>query len=137
MKIKINELRKIIRESIRQKLKEFDDFNIDNYGPLNSDDDAANFDYQRGYEDGYADGVVQGKIEATHTVGLNERSTAPAPTKPAPGPKIAPGKPTTKPDKPRRPLGNPNVDPKPKAKGKMNESEKEIVNKIVNRFKSR
>jgi hypothetical protein len=46
-------------------------------------------------------------------------------------PKVAPAKPQT--DNPkRRPLGNPNVDPRPKA---MTEGEKEILQKIVDRFK--
>lgn len=56
---------------------------------------------------------------------------ATAPSKPNPGPAIAPGKPGEKPG-PRRPLGNPDVKPKPKA---MNEEE--MVDKIVKRFQSR
>ena len=55
---------------------------------------------------------------------------APAPTKP--GPAIAPGKPDTGKPKPRRPLGNPDVKPAPKA---MNEEE--MLQKIVARFKSK
>ena len=64
---------------------------------------------------------------------------APAPSKPKPsekpGPAVAPGKPDTGKPKPRRPLGNPNVDPNPKAKKAMNEEE--MLNKIVARFKSK
>ena len=56
---------------------------------------------------------------------------APAPSKPKTNPTVAPGKPGEK-DKPRRPLGNPNVKPAPKA---MNEEE--MLNKIVKRFKSK
>jgi hypothetical protein len=44
----------------------------------------------------------------------------PAPSKPSPGPAVAPGKPDTGKPKPRRPLGNPDVKPGPKA---MNEEE--------------
>ena len=58
--------------------------------------------------------------------------TAPAPSKPSPGPAVAPGKPDTGKPKPRRPLGNPDVKPAPKA---MNEEE--ILKKIVARFKSK
>ena len=57
---------------------------------------------------------------------------APAPSKPSPGPAIAPGKPGTGKPKPRRPLGNPDVKPAPKA---MNEEE--MLQKIVARFKSK
>ena len=54
-----------------------------------------------------------------------------APSKPSTKPTVAPGKPGEKP-KPRRPLGNPDVKPNPKA---MNEDE--MLNKIVARFKSK
>jgi hypothetical protein len=57
---------------------------------------------------------------------------APAPSKPSPGPAVAPGKPSTDKPKPRRPLGNPDVKPGPKA---MNEEE--MLKKIVARFKSK
>jgi len=57
---------------------------------------------------------------------------APAPSKPAPSkePAVAPGKPAEK--KPRRPLGNPEVKPKPKA----TMTEADMLAKIVKRFKS-
>ena len=58
---------------------------------------------------------------------------APAPSKPSPGPAVAPGKPDTGKPKPRRPLGNPDVKPAPKAKLK----EEEMLKKIVARFKSK
>ena len=55
-------------------------------------------------------------------------TTAPAAPKPTTAPPTtAPGKP-----KPRRPLGNPDVKPNPKA---MNEEE--MLNKIVARFKAK
>jgi hypothetical protein len=61
------------------------------------------------------------------------KANAPAAPKPStsPGPAVAPGKPGEK-KEPRRPLGNPNVKPKPKA---MNEEE--MLNKIVARFKAK
>lgn len=63
---------------------------------------------------------------------LNENKPAPSKPKPSPGPTVAPGKPGTDKPKPRRPLGNPNVNPNPKA---MNEEE--MLQKIVARFKSK
>lgn len=63
---------------------------------------------------------------------LAENQPAPSKPKPSPGPAVAPGKPDTGKPKPRRPLGNPEVKPNPKA---MNEEE--ILQKIVARFKSK
>ena len=73
-------------------------------------------------------------IKAAIQEALNENSPAPAPSKPkpSPGPAVAPGKPGTGKPKPRRPLGNPEVKPNPKA---MNEEE--MLKKIVARFKSK
>lgn len=69
------------------------------------------------------------------TVRLKDKTdeAAPAPSKPAPTkePAVAPGKPAEK--KPRRPLGNPNVKPQPKATMK----EANDLAKIVNRFRSK
>ena len=66
---------------------------------------------------------------------LAENQPATAPSKPSTKPTVAPGKPGEKP-KPRRPLGNPDVKPNPKAKAKaMNEEE--VLNKIVARFKAK
>ena len=64
---------------------------------------------------------------------LAENQPATAPSKPSTSPTVAPGKPGEKP-KPRRPLGNPDVKPNPKAKA-MNEEE--MLNKIVARFKAK
>jgi len=63
-----------------------------------------------------------------------EEASAPAPSKPkeTPGPAVAPGKPSTDKPKPRRPLGNPDVKPKPKA----TMTEAEMLAKIVKRFKA-
>jgi len=66
---------------------------------------------------------------------LDENAPSPSKPKPSPGPAVAPGKPDTGKPKPRRPLGNPNVDPNPKAKKTMNEEE--MLKKIVARFKSK
>ena len=63
---------------------------------------------------------------------LAENAPAPSKPKPSPGPAVAPGKPDTGKPKPRRPLGNPEVKPNPKA---MNEEE--MLQKIVARFKSK
>lgn len=64
---------------------------------------------------------------------LSENQPATAPSKPKTEPTVAPGKPGTGKPKPRRPLGNPEVKPKPKAT--MNEEE--MLKKIVARFKSK
>jgi len=63
-----------------------------------------------------------------------EEAAAPSPSKPkeTPGPAVAPGKPSTDKPKPRRPLGNPDVKPKPKA----TMTEAEMLAKIVKRFKA-
>ena len=61
-------------------------------------------------------------------------ATAPSKPKPSPGPAVAPGKPGTGKPKPRRPLGNPEVKPNPKAEGL---NEEEILKKIVARFKAK
>jgi hypothetical protein len=62
---------------------------------------------------------------------LAENQPATTPSKPSTKPTVAPGKPGEKP-KPRRPLGNPDVKPNPKA---MNEEE--MLNKIIARFKAK
>ena len=64
---------------------------------------------------------------------LAENAPAPSKPKPSPGPAVAPGKPSTDKPKPRRPLGNPDVKPGPKAGLK----EEEMLKKIVARFKSK
>ena len=64
---------------------------------------------------------------------LDENAPAPSKPKPSPGPAVAPGKPNTGKPKPRRPLGNPDVKPAPKAGLK----EEEMLKKIVARFKSK
>ena len=64
---------------------------------------------------------------------LSENAPAPSKPKPSPGPAVAPGKPDTGKPKPRRPLGNPDVKPGPKAGLK----EEEMLKKIVARFKSK
>ncbi len=61
-------------------------------------------------------------------------ATAPSKPKPSPGPAVAPGKPGTGKPKPRRPLGNPEVKPNPKAEGL---NEEEMLKKIVARFKAK
>jgi hypothetical protein len=64
---------------------------------------------------------------------MDEAQPAIAPTKPSPGPAIAPGRPGTDAPKPRRPLGNPDVKPAPKA----TMTEAEMLAKIIKRFKAK
>jgi len=63
----------------------------------------------------------------------NQPSISPSKPRETPLPDVKPGRPGTDKPKPRRPLGNPNVQPKPKASLK----EDEILNKIVTRFKNK
>jgi hypothetical protein len=75
---------------------------------------------------------IEGRDDYKSTNNFNENAPAPSKPKPSPGPAVAPGKPDTGKPKPRRPLGNPEVKPAPKA---MNEEE--MLKKIVARFKSK
>jgi hypothetical protein len=70
-------------------------------------------------------------VQLKDTMKVHE--AAPAPSKPTPTkePAVAPGKPAEK--KPRRPLGNPNVKPQPKATMK----EAEMLKQVIKRFKSK
>jgi len=63
---------------------------------------------------------------------------APAPSKPAtaPGVKEPPSKTPGK-KEPRRPLGNPNVQPAPKAIKKATMKEAEMLKQVIKRFKSK
>ena len=72
-------------------------------------------------------------IQLKDTMKVYTKENAPAPSKPkeTPGPAVAPGKPAEK--KPRRPLGNPNVKPQPKATMK----EAEMLKQVIKRFKSK
>jgi len=63
---------------------------------------------------------------------LEENAPAPSKPKETPGPAVAPGKPSTDKPKPRRPLGNPEVKPKPKA----TMTEADMLAKIVKCFKA-
>ena len=73
-------------------------------------------------------------IKETISKVLDEAQPAPSKPSTSPGtkPTVHPGKPGTGNPKPRRPLGNPEVKPKPKA---MNEEE--MLKKIVARYKSK
>ena len=64
---------------------------------------------------------------------LAENQPATAPSKPKTEPTVAPGKPSTDKPKPRRPLGNPKVNPKPKA----TMTEADMLARIIKRFKSK
>ena len=70
--------------------------------------------------------MIREIIDTVLAEGEREKET------PTTKPTIAPGKPDIGKPKPRRPLGNPDVKPNPKA---MNEEE--MLAKIVDRFKSK
>ena len=76
---------------------------------------------------------LQSLIRETIAKILEENQPATAPSKPDTKPTVAPGKPGTDKPKPRRPLGNPDVKPKPKAEGKA----EQIASKIADRFQSK
>jgi hypothetical protein len=82
-----------------------------------------------------AAGIKIIQLKDTMKVYTNENS--PAPSKPAPttkpGVKDRPATPDKK--EPRRPLGNPNVQPAPKAKATMKEAE--MLKQVIKRFKSK
>lgn len=65
----------------------------------------------------------------------NQPATKPKPAE-KPGPAVAPGKPGEKEEPNRRKIGNPKVKPNPKAI-KKTVNEEEMLNKIVDRFKSK
>lgn len=77
---------------------------------------------------------VWGKNTAVKLKSKTDEAATPAPSKPreTPSPTVAPGKPSTDAPKPRRPLGNPEVKPKPKA----TMTEADVLAKIVKRFKA-
>ena len=67
---------------------------------------------------------------------LAENKPAEAPSKPKTEPAVHPGTPSTDKPKPRRPLGNPEVKPGPKAiKATMKEAE--MLKQVIKRFKSK
>jgi hypothetical protein len=64
---------------------------------------------------------------------LSENQPATAPSKPKTEPAVHPGKPGVGKPKPRRPLGNPEVKPGPKA----TMEEAEMLKQVIKRFKSK
>jgi len=124
------QLREAIRRIIKQELNE----NLVVKGKIKTYKQNGDKSYTVTYEDDSTD-----KIAVSHDDWdkLNDApklsENAPAPSKPTPTkePAIAPGKPAEK--KPRRPLGNPNVKPQPKATMK----EANDLAKIIKRFKSK
>ena len=66
---------------------------------------------------------------------LNENAPAPSKPKDSPKPAVHPGKPGEKKDPKRRHIGNPNVQPAPKAKATMKEAE--MLKQVIKRFKSK
>ena len=68
--------------------------------------------------------------------GMMENKPSEAPSKPKTEPAVHPGKPGVGKPKPRRPLGNPEVKPGPKAiKATMEEAE--MLKQVIKRFKSK
>jgi hypothetical protein len=82
-----------------------------------------------------APGIKIIQLKDTMKVFAKENKPAQAPSKPAttPGIKEKPATPDKK--EPRRPLGNPNVQPAPKAKATMKEAE--MLKQVIKRFKSK
>jgi predicted Zn-dependent protease len=129
--MQINKLKEAIREAIDKVLSE----NLTVKGKkVKSYKQNGDKSYSVVYNDDSKDTIA---VSHNDWDKLNDApkldENAPAPSKPSPGPAVAPGKPDTGKPKPRRPLGNPDVKPAPKAKLK----EEEMLKKIVARFKSK
>jgi len=129
--MKAQDLKKIIREIVDKVLAE----NLTVKGKkVKSYKQNGDKSYSVVYDDGSKDIIA---VSHNDWDKLNDApkldENAPAPSKPSPGPAVAPGKPDTGKPKPRRPLGNPDVKPAPKAGLK----EEEMLQKIVARFKSK
>lgn len=130
--MKISNLREVIRETINKILAEGLTIKGKKVKSYKQNGDKS---FTVTYEDDSTD-----KIAVSHddwdklndAPKLSENAPAPSKPKPSPEPAVAPGKPSTDKPKPRRPLGNPEVKPAPKA---MNEEE--MLQKIVARFKSK
>jgi hypothetical protein len=77
-------------------------------------------------------------VQLKDTMKVHTNENAPAPSKPAtaPGVKEPPVKTPGK-KEPRRPLGNPNVKPAPKAVKKATMKEAEMLKQVIKRFKSK
>jgi hypothetical protein len=84
-----------------------------------------------------AAGIKIIQLKDTMKVFAKENKPAQAPSKPAttPGIKEKPATPDKK--EPRRPLGNPNVKPAPKAEKKATMKEAEMLKQVIKRFKSK
>jgi len=133
--MKAQDLKKIIREIVDKVLAE----NLTVKGKkVKSYKQNGDKSYSVIYDDGSKDIIAVSHNDwnkLNDAPKLDENASAPSQPKPSPGPTVAPGKPDTGKPKPSRPLGNPNVDPNPKAKKTMNEEE--MLKKIVARFKSK
>jgi hypothetical protein len=81
-----------------------------------------------------AAGIKIIQLKDTMKVYTNENSPAPSKPSTSPGVKEPPVKTPGK-KEPRRPLGNPNVQPAPKAKATMKEAE--MLKQVIKRFKSK
>ena len=98
-------------------------------------------EFYKSKEDAQAAAKELGKIKSSGIKYVQLKDTmkvheaAPAPSKPStsPGTKERPATPDKK--EPRRPLGNPNVRPAPKAKATMKEAE--MLKQVIKRFKSK
>ena len=129
------QLREAIRRIIKQELNEALKVKGKEVKSYTQNGDKS---YNVVYDDGAKDKIAVShddwdKINDANKSSMKEN--APVPSKPTPTkePAVAPGKPAEK--KPRRPLGNPNVKPAPKAKATMKEAE--MLKQVIKRFKSK
>lgn len=128
-------LREIIRKVIKQEINE----NLVVKGKkVKTYKQNGDKSYTVTYEDDSTDKIAVShddwdKLNDAPKLSENQPSPATLPTKPKTEPMVHPGRPTTDKPKPRRPLGNPNVKPAPKATMK----EAEMLKQVIKRFRSK
>jgi len=153
--MKLNELKALIKEELKKKIAN-EMLTLGNLKPSNKKAKPAYTDAEiKAMSVDQAKAALKKDIwDVPHNSGIaaklkkkiadaekikNENQPATAPSKPAtkPGVKEPPAKLPGKP-KPRRTFEpKPGAKPAPKAKGKMNENEKKIVDDIVKRFRDK
>ena len=134
------QLREAIRRIIKQELNESLVVNGKSVKTYTQNGDKS---YNVVYNDGTKDKIMVShddwdKINNLHRNATKMSENAPSPAKPSekPGPAVMPGKPGEKQEPKRRPLGNPNVKPAPKAT-KATMKEAEMLKQVIKRFKSK
>jgi len=126
------QLREAIRKIIKQELNEA--LTIEEEQELQDIEDELRYSIQS--DSAISPSMYKRYKELKAKKGLTENQPSQTPSKPKTEPAVHPGKPSTDKPKPRRPLGNPEVKPGPKAlKATMKEAE--MLKQVIKRFKSK